>query len=140
MQALLREVDGAAPWLQQAARNTRIEPVLMFKLAAVWRDVRDIEDDLVQTRNTVLTHYATHPTPTGVQFDSLADVPLYETEMRAVLAAEVDLPHVRGKLPYDLFKASNDAISDEAERIPFSAETIALTDWLIEYPADWLDT
>lgn len=137
MQATLREVDGAAPWLQLAARNTKIDPVLMFRLANVWRDVRDLEDDLAQTRNTVLAHYATHPTPTGVQFDNLADVPVYEAEMRDVLAAQVDLPHVRGKLPYALFQTSNDAITNEADRIPFSAETIALTLWLIEYPDDW---
>jgi hypothetical protein len=136
MQAILRDVDQAAVWIQQAVQNTRVEPVLMFKLVSVWRDVKAVLEDLVQARDALLAQYQTEPVPGGLKFEKSEDRQAYEAGMADLLKAEVNLPHVKVKLPFTLFAESNEKMTDPANRIPFSAEIIDVTGWLIDYPAE----
>jgi hypothetical protein len=136
MQVILQDVDQAAMWIQQAAQNTKVEPVLMFKLVSVWRDVKAVLEDLVQARDALLAQYKTEPVPNGLKFENPEDRQAYEAGMADLLKAEVSLPHVKTKLPYALFQDSNDKMTDPANRIPFSAEIVDMTSWLIEYPEE----
>lgn len=136
MQAILREVDQAAVWIQQAAQNTKVEPVLMFKLVGLWRDAKVVLEDLVQAREALIAKFEVEPVQGGLKFKNAEDRKAYEGGMAELLKAEVSLPHVKAKLPYALFRDSNEKMTDAANRIPFSAEIVDMTSWLIDYPAE----
>jgi len=133
LEATVGDLVKSSGWLQRAASNAKLSTVLLFRLVKVWRDVTAQMESYNEALKPLMIEYLDD---LGENFKSLRSRSEYEAKVKALHAEVAVLPHVTGRLPYQMISDNNkDAKTDEGKLLLSAADMVAL-EWLVEFPEE----